>query len=116
MESILILDKRCIVSAVSKKEMEFYGAKPSDLEGIVSQMKLTQGTETALFMYELETQNYKVSLRSKGKVDVSIIAQYFGGGGHARAAGFTMKGSFHDVINNVSIQIARQLDQEEIQV
>ena len=76
-------------------------------------MKLTQGTETALFMYELETQNYKVSLRSKGKVDVSIIAQYFGGGGHARAAGFTMKGSFHDVINNVSIQIARQLDQEE---
>lgn len=116
LESILILDKRCIVSAVSKKEMEFYGAKPSDLEGIVSQMKLTQGTETALFMYELETQNYKVSLRSKGKVDVSIIAQYFGGGGHARAAGFTMKGSFHDVINNVSIQIARQLDQEETQV
>ena len=96
--------------------MEFYGAKPSDLEGIVSQMKLTQGTETALFMYELETQNYKVSLRSKGKVDVSIIAQYFGGGGHARAAGFTMKGSFLDVINNVSIQIARQLDQEETQV
>ena len=96
--------------------MDFYGAKPSDLEGIVSQMKLTQGTETALFMYELETQNYKVSLRSKGKVDVSIIAQYFGGGGHTRAAGFTMKGSFHDVINNVSIQIARQLDQEEIQV
>ena len=116
LESILILDKRCIVSAVSKKEMDFYGAKPSDLEGIVSQMKLTQGTETALFMYELETQNYKVSLRSKGKVDVSIIAQYFGGGGHTRAAGFTMKGSFHDVINNVSIQIARQLDQEEIQV
>ena len=116
LESILILEKRCIVSAVSKSEMEFYEAKPSDLEGIVSQMKLTQGTEVACFMYELETQHVKVSLRSKGRVDVSVIAQYFGGGGHARAAGFSMKGTYHDVINNVSARIALQLDQEEMQV
>ena len=37
----------------------------------------------------------------KGKVNVSSIAQYFGGGGHVRAAGVTMKGSAHDVINNL---------------
>jgi phosphoesterase RecJ-like protein len=110
LESILILDKQCIVSSVSKSEMEFYQVKPIDLEGIVSQLRLTQGTEVAIFMYELDTQNYKVSLRSKGKVDVSKIAQFFGGGGHARAAGFNMKGTTHDVINNVSKQILLQFD------
>lgn len=110
LESILILDKQCIVSVVDKKELEFYGADSNDLEGIVSQLRQTKGTEVAMFMYELETQQFKVSLRSKGKVDVSVIAKYFGGGGHARAAGFSMHGSSHDVINNVSQQIMLQLE------
>lgn len=113
LESILILDKKCIVSSVSKSEMEFYEAKPSDLEGIVSQLRLTQGIEVAMFMYELETRQFKVSLRSQGKVDVSTIAQFFGGGGHKRAAGFTMKGTSHDVINNVGARIVLQLDRKD---
>ena len=41
LESILILDKQCIVSVVDKKELEFYGADSSDLEGIVSQLRQT---------------------------------------------------------------------------
>lgn len=110
LESILVLDKRCIVSVVDQKELEFYEASPSDLEGIVSQLRQTKGVEVAMFMYELENRQFKVSLRSKGKVDVSVIAKYFGGGGHVRAAGFSMTGSSHDVINNVTEQIALQLD------
>ncbi|MBU3875736.1 bifunctional oligoribonuclease/PAP phosphatase NrnA [Faecalicatena sp. AGMB00832] len=110
LESILVLDKKCIVSVVDQKEMEFYGAGPSDLEGIVSQLRQTKGVEVAMFLYETETRQFKVSLRSKGKVDVSAIAKYFGGGGHVRAAGFSMTGSSHDVINNVTEQIALQLE------
>ena len=110
LESMLILDKRCIVSVIRKKSMEFFQAKPSDLEGIVSQLRLTKGVEVAMFLHETEAQKFKVSLRSKGKVDVSKIAQYFGGGGHVRAAGVTMQGSSHDVINNITEQIALQLD------
>ena len=56
-----------------------------------------------------------MSLRSKGKVDVSQIAQYYGGGGHVRAAGVTMEGSSHDVINNITARIALQLKHEEEQ-
>lgn len=112
-ESMLILDKKCIFSVVDKSERDFYGAKPSDLEGIVSQMKLTKGTEVAVFMYELEPQQFKVSLRSKDQVDVSAIATYFGGGGHAKAAGFTMNGTSHDVVNNVCRRIALQLEEIE---
>lgn len=110
LESMLILDKRCIVSSVSKKEMDFFEAVPADLEGIVSQLRNTKGMEVAVFLYELDNQTYKVSLRSKGAVDVSKIAKYFGGGGHVRAAGVTMKGTKHDVINNVSRKILSQLD------
>ena len=75
----------------------------------MSQLRQTAGVETAIFLYEMEPHTYKVSLRSKGSVDVSRIAKYFGGGGHVRAAGVTMKGTVHDVINNISGQIALQL-------
>lgn len=113
LESMLIMDKRCIVSVIRKRSMEFFQAQPSDLEGIVSQLRQTKGVEVAIFLHEIEPQQYKVSLRSKSKVDVSVIAKHFGGGGHVRAAGVTMKGSSHDVINNITARIALQLDHGE---
>lgn len=72
----------------------------------VSQLRLTAGVEVAMFIYEVETQSFKVSLRSNGNVDVSKIAVYFGGGGHMRAAGCDLQGSVYDVINNVTEQTA----------
>ena len=51
-------------------------------------------------------------MRSNGAVDVSKIAVYYNGGGHVKAAGCTMQGSIHDVINNLTGHIARQLDGE----
>ncbi len=110
LESIQILDKRCIVSWITKRNMSFFKAGPSDMDGIVNQLKQTKNMEVAIFLYETDTQLFKVSLRSGDKVDVSKIAAYFGGGGHVKAAGFTMAGTVHDVINNVSQQIALQLD------
>ena len=110
LESIQILDKRCIVSWITKRNMSFFKAGPADMDGIVNQLKQTKNMEVAIFLYETDTQLFKVSLRSGDKVDVSKIAAYFGGGGHVKAAGFTMAGTVHDVINNVSQQIALQLD------
>ena len=95
LESITFLDGRCIFSVVRKKDMDFYGVDKSDLDGIVG------------------PQQYKVSLRSQKIVDVSQVAAYFGGGGHVRAAGCTMSGSVHDVVNNLSAHIAEQLEQEK---
>ena len=113
LESMLIMDKRCIVSVIRQRSMEFFQAQPTDLEGIVSQLRQTKDVEVAIFLHEVEPQKYKVSLRSKNKVDVSVIAKHFGGGGHVRAAGVTMKGSSHDVINNITARIALQLDHRE---
>lgn len=108
-ESIMLLNGKCIVGCMRKKDMEFYGVDGKDMDGVVSQLRLTAGVEVAMFIYETETQHFKVSLRSNGNVNVSKIAVYFGGGGHTRAAGCDLQGSMYDVINNISAQIEKQL-------
>lgn len=110
LESITFLDGRCIFSVIHKKDMDFYGVGSADMDGVIDQLRITQGVECAIFMYETACREYKVSLRSTTDLDVSRIAVYFGGGGHKKAAGCTMAGSFHDVVNNLSEQIVKQLN------
>ncbi len=110
MESIRFMNGSCIVSAIDKKTMDFYNVSSQDFEGIVSQLRNIKGVDCAIFMYETDLQEYKVSLRSNEKVDVAKIAASFGGGGHMRAAGCSMKGTFHDCVNNLSRYIEMQLE------
>ena len=109
LESIMVLNGKVIFSVIHGKDMEFYGVTPGDLDGIVSQLRTTEGVEVAIFLYEVEPQVYKVSMRSNQYVNVSEIASFFGGGGHIRAAGCTMQGSMHDVINNLTEHIEKQM-------
>ena len=109
MESILVLEGKVVFAAISRRMLDFYSAAFSDLDGIIDQLRVTKGTEVAIFLYETDFQEYKVSMRANGDVNVSKIACYFGGGGHIRAAGCTMKGSVHDVINNLTLHIEAQL-------
>ena len=108
-ESVRFMDEKCIFSVVDKTMMEFYGVGPKDLDGIINQLRTIKGIECAIFMYQTGSMEYKVSMRSNGYVNVSEIATFFGGGGHVRAAGCTMKGTVHDVINNLSARIALQI-------
>ena len=71
---------------------------------------MTKGVEVALLLQEIDDQQYKVSMRSNTFVDVSKIAVYFGGGGHVKAAGCTMRGSLHDVVNNITEHIEFQME------
>ena len=110
MESILILDKKVIVGGVHRQEMDFYEIGPKDLDGIVNQLRVTKGVEVAIFFYQTACHEYKISMRSAGTVNVSQIAQIFGGGGHAMAAGCTMQGNVYDVINSLTPYIEAQLE------
>ncbi len=112
MESILIMDGKCVIGVVKKKMMDFYHVEPKDLDGIVQQLRVIKGVEVAIFIYEVKPQEFKVSLRSKGKVNVNEVASYFGGGGHVLAAGCTFHGSVYDVINNLLEIIEKQLPKE----
>lgn len=109
MESILLLEGRVVFSAISREILSFYGASYSDLDGIIDQLRTVKGSEVAIFIYELDSYEYKVSLRSNGVVDVSRIAHFYGGGGHIKAAGCTMTGSIHDIIDKLTPHIVEQL-------
>ena len=110
LESIRMLDGRVIFSAIRKKDMDFFCVKPADLDGIVAQLRSIRGVDTAIFLYELGNQEWKVSLRSNSLVDVAKVASAFGGGGHVRAAGCTLQGSGYDVVNNIVRLVDQQLN------
>ena len=67
------------------------------MDGIVSQLRDTAGAEVAVLMYENAPGVWKVSFRSRERVDVSRAAQLFGGGGHVRAAGCSIAGTAEEV-------------------
>lgn len=113
LESILIMDKRVIVSHLDIQTMSFYGVTSKDMEGIVNQLRYTKGVDCAIFMYEVEPLRYKVSLRSCGLIDCRKVCTFFGGGGHVRAAGCTLDGTFYDAVNNLSARIAKQFEMQD---
>ena len=115
LESTLFMNGRCIASAITRATMDFYHVKSSDLDGIVSQLMLTTDVDCAIFLYEIGTMEFKVSLRSNENVNVAQIAQLFGGGGHAKAAGCTMNGTVYDVINNLSRYVEQQFKDKDNQ-
>lgn len=108
-ESRLILEGSGVIGSVDRKTLDEFGAVPADLEGIVSQLRNIKGVHCAVFMYETEQGDIKVSLRSDEKVNVAEIAAAFGGGGHVRAAGCTMKGNAQNCLEEILPCIAGQL-------
>ncbi len=108
-ESILLLDGRLIVSGLDTQIMKFYGITSKDMDGIVNQLRYTKDAEVAAFMYELEPGKWKISLRSGGLVNVAKVGEHFGGGGHVRASGCNIEGTYEEVTAALSSQIALQL-------
>jgi phosphoesterase RecJ-like protein len=76
--------------------LESCGATVDDTDGLVN---LPLGSKDVLAVALFKRQadgTYRVSLRSKGDVDVRAVAQQWDGGGHANASGLTMSGEYHD--------------------
>src|SRR5947209_3021373 len=73
--------------------LQRHGATADDLDGIVEYPRSIAGVRLALLFRQIANGRVKVSFRSMGDVDVAELAQRFGGGGHARAAGASLEGS-----------------------
>ncbi len=106
--AIQYADGKITLSVLSKEDFKKTGTTKADTDGIVDQLRITEGTETAVFMYQLD-DGYKVSLRSNRIVDVSRIAVSHGGGGHIRAAGFSMMGDIREIVSLIVSEICMQL-------
>jgi len=92
---------RIVWTALTQKDMNRHGCLDEDVEGLVNYPLTIEGVDVAVFFRELEDGSYRVSLRSKNSLDVSIIAGHFGGGGHRKAAGCRMVGSLEDLQGQV---------------
>lgn len=77
---------------ITRDQMECSQAKEEDCEGIVNYVLSIGDVEIAVFFREMPDGRYRVSLRSKGKLNVAEIAEGFGGGGHECASGCSMDG------------------------
>jgi phosphoesterase RecJ-like protein len=89
---------------VTREQMDRCGAIDEDCEGLVNYALAIQGVEVAAFFRELVDGRYRVSLRSKGQLNVAAVAERFGGGGHTCASGCGIDGP-------LSVAVARVLAQ-----
>lgn len=108
----LLLDGKMIVSFLPKEVFDENNASNLDTDGVVDAIRITEGVECALWMYEYPNKGkYKCSLRSKEFLDVNIIASSFGGGGHVRAAGCEVTGNPEEIITKISQMVKEQLSE-----
>ncbi len=77
---------------------------------VVNYGLMIRGVEVALLLKERAPGCYRISLRSRDKVDVSQVAGTFGGGGHARAAGLELTGATQDIVESILTEIGRHLN------
>lgn len=90
--------KECVASmSVTKDMLRSTGTTSEDTEDFVNYPRSIDGVEVAIFFREEDSGFCKVSLRSKSNVNVEKIAGFFGGGGHAAAAGCRVRGSLKAV-------------------
>ena len=90
---------------VTQEQMERCGAKEEDCEGLVNYALSIADAEVAVFFRELPDGRFRVSLRSKGKVNVAKLAERFGGGGHECASGCAVNGPLQAAVSEIFSQL-----------
>ncbi|MBS4024844.1 MAG: bifunctional oligoribonuclease/PAP phosphatase NrnA [Clostridia bacterium] len=96
---------------VTNEMYKQFGVNEDDFEGLVNYAKSIAGIEVAFLVKEGEDSTLKVSLRSKGVIDVNEIAAKFGGGGHKKAAGF-MTGdysNYESLVKDILFETSKML-------
>ncbi|HEY4902732.1 MAG TPA: bifunctional oligoribonuclease/PAP phosphatase NrnA [Candidatus Sulfotelmatobacter sp.] len=92
---------------VTQQQMELCAAREEDCEGLVNYVLSIGDVQVAIFFRELPDGRFRVSLRSKGKLDVARVAETFGGGGHQCASGCSVDGPLPETVRHVLAQIRR---------
>ncbi len=106
-KSVFTEDDKIAYTTVYKRDLERFNGKDDFTEGLAEQLRAIDTTDLAFVVKEVEPNKVcKISMRSK-KYDVSKICSAFGGGGHARAAGCTIKSSVDNAVSKIIDEIKR---------
>lgn len=93
---------------VTQEQMTRFGAREEDCEGLVNYALSIGDVQVAIFFRELADGRFRISLRSKGAVNVSSVAEYFGGGGHKCASGCSIDGP-------LAVAVSRMVDRLRVE-
>ena len=94
---------------ITRAQIDDCGAFDEDAEGLVNYSLSIAGVQVAVFFREMPERRYRVSLRSKGAVNVAAVAENFGGGGHVNASGCSIDGPLSVATERVLAQVRLRL-------
>ncbi len=112
MKSKLHMDGRIITSYITREEMDEFHVEAKHMEGIVEQLRQTKGVEVAIFFYQTDKDGgFKASTRAVAACEVNLaeICSRFGGGGHAKAAGFQVHMHPDKAVKKVVAEVEKEL-------
>lgn len=103
-------DGRISWVVVTEEHYRQTGATAEDTDNFVNFVRSVKGVEVAVLFRQTNGQQYKISMRSKGRIDLSGLAKSFGGGGHKNAAGGLLDGTLEEVKKRVLGDVARAIE------
>ena len=105
----LFNNEKIAISYITQKVLKKNNQTENAYIGVVNMITNLENSEVGVSMVECKDGSFRISLRSKGNIDVSIIAQKFGGGGHFMAAGCKIFGKAHSVVKKIVEAISVEL-------
>ncbi len=105
-------DGRLAIGILGQEDFRQAGAGPELTDGLINSLRELKGGEVAALVYANSDDGgdeYRVSLRSAGGVDVRRIARAEGGGGHTQAAGFSTSGQPDEIVARLVESIGKEL-------
>jgi bifunctional oligoribonuclease and PAP phosphatase NrnA len=101
---------RLALAHMSLQLLKQTGSTHEDSDGLINMPLTVKEIDAVAFFKEIEPEVYRISMRSKGDVDVNRVAKTFGGGGHKNAAGCSMNGPYPDVRARLVAELNAALD------
>lgn len=92
---------------VMTDQLNKYNVEISDIDSVINTFRDTDKIKISVLIKQQTEYEYKVSFRSKGNIDVGLIAKNLGGGGHKNAAATRITGDFETVSNKIKEEIDR---------
>lgn len=95
------VDHRIVWSVLYREDLARESLRYEDADGLIDLIRIAEESDVACLLREIGDDQFKGSLRSRGRVDVSALAAGFGGGGHRNAAGFVATGSAESIMAKI---------------
>jgi len=109
LKTLEIHDDRVATAILTREMFDSAGASSSDTEGLIDHPRSIAGVDAVALIRQVDDKSFKVSLRSRGDIDVEKLARQHGGGGHRNAAGYMAEGPIEDLRPSVVSELQAAL-------